>query len=153
MGEIRNTQYAIRNTQYVDDILVWASSGEELYERITTVLDRCKRHNVTISKVKFEMGSEVFFGGHDFAEGKISASPALVVGIEKFPRPTTVTKVKSLLGMANQLARFIPDLAHMSPMLRTLAKKNRTWHWDDKLETEFVNLKRFPVRWLVIQPV
>ena len=36
----------------VDDIIIWATTNEEMCSRINTVLERCKAHNITISRKK-----------------------------------------------------------------------------------------------------
>ena len=34
----------------VDDIIIWATTTEEMWSRINIVLERCKAHNITISR-------------------------------------------------------------------------------------------------------
>ena len=43
----------------VDDILIWAETEEELMERTRVILNRCKEHNITISRKKLELGTEL----------------------------------------------------------------------------------------------
>ena len=43
--------------------------------------------------------------------------------------------------MANQLAAFVPDLAHMSAGLWTLLKKGNAWVWEIEQEEEFNKIK------------
>ena len=47
----------------MDDILIEASSMEEMEERVRKVLQQAKLNNVTISKSKTQFGSSVKFGG------------------------------------------------------------------------------------------
>ena len=48
----------------VDDILIWAETEEELMERTRIILNRCIEHNITISRKKLELGTELGFAGH-----------------------------------------------------------------------------------------
>ena len=48
----------------VDDILIWAETEEKLMERTRIILNRCKEHNITISRKKLELGTELGFAGH-----------------------------------------------------------------------------------------
>ena len=43
----------------VDDILIWAETEEELMERTRVILN-----NITISRKKLELGTELGFAGH-----------------------------------------------------------------------------------------
>ena len=43
--------------------------------------------------------------------------------------PRYVKDIRSFLGLAQQLASFVPDLAHMTSMLRPLLKKDIAWTW------------------------
>ena len=45
----------------VDDILVRAETEEELMERTRIILNRCKEPNITISRKKLELGTELGF--------------------------------------------------------------------------------------------
>ena len=43
----------------VDDILIFAPSYEQLFKRIEAVLQRCQKHNITLSRKKIEIGESV----------------------------------------------------------------------------------------------
>ena len=60
----------------VDNTIIWASTEEQLEERVTTVLQRCTENNIT-SRKKFEMGNSIHFAGHIISDGGI--------------RPTTIS--------------------------------------------------------------
>ena len=49
----RHTDDALKNIKgvlkLVDDILVYATSYEQLFKRIEEVLERCSEHNITLS--------------------------------------------------------------------------------------------------------
>ena len=53
----------------MDDILVWAETEEELMERTRIIL---KEHNITISRKKLELGTELGFAGHIVSQNGIS---------------------------------------------------------------------------------
>lgn len=44
--------------------------------------------------------------------------------------PTNVKELKTLLGMVNYLAKFIPNLSNVSAPLRILEKRGVEWHWE-----------------------
>ena len=63
----RYSDFVIESCEFakkiVDNILIWAPSLEQLEKCITQILDRCATINVTISKKKFAIGTEIPFSG------------------------------------------------------------------------------------------
>ena len=59
----------------------------------------------------------------------IQPDPAKVASLRKFPTPSSVTELKSFLGLANQLGHFLPDLSHATKNMRLLLKKNVAFLW------------------------
>ena len=55
--------------------------------------------------------------------------------------PKNLQDLRSFLGLANQLAAFVIDLAHMSAGLRPLLKKGNAWVWEKEHEEEFNKIK------------
>ena len=55
--------------------------------------------------------------------------------------PQSVTELKGFLGLVNQLGHFLPDLAHMTAILRTLLKKNVAFVWLPEHQQEFDEVK------------
>ena len=65
----------------VDDILVWAETEEELMERTRIILNRCKEHNITISRLGF--------AGHIISQNDIRPDDDKYKAIKEFPAPKT----------------------------------------------------------------
>ena len=55
--------------------------------------------------------------------------------------PSNITELRRLLGMANQLGKFLPKLAQITQPLRSLLSKNCSWHWDTPQGEAFSQLK------------
>jgi hypothetical protein len=134
----------------VDDVLVWASSIEELCQRVRVVVERCKDLNIILSKKKFVMGEEINFAGFKVSSKGVSPDPAQIAALKEFPRPHDITGVRSFLGLANQLSGFVPDFAHMTRSLRGLTGKNATFIWLPDHEEEFQTIKRLMTSSMVI---
>ena len=125
----------------VDDILIWAETEEELMERTRIILNRCKEHNITISRKKLELGTELGFAGHIVSQSGIRPDDDKYKAIKEFHAPKNLKDLRSFLGLANQLVAFVTDLAHMSAGLRLLLKKGNTWVWEKEHEEEFSKVK------------
>ena len=57
------------------------------------------------------------------------------------PTPTSVTELRSFLGMAQYSVRFIPGFATISEPLRRLTKKDCKWRWTSAHEAAFQSIK------------
>ena len=69
------------------------------------------------------MGTELGFAGHIVSQNGIRLDDDKYKSIKEFPAPKNLKHLRSFLGLANQLAAFVPDLAQMSAGLRPLLKK------------------------------
>ena len=83
----------------VDDVIVWASSIEELSERVRIVARRCQELNIILSRKKFVMGEEIEFAGFVVNARGVSPDPAQIAALKEFPRPRDITGVRSFLGL------------------------------------------------------
>jgi hypothetical protein len=107
----------------VDDILCWGATMQELMTKLDTILFRCKAIGITLSIKKFKISKEVAFAGYVVKQGAIRPSPERAIALNEFPRPQNIHDLRSFLGLTQQLAGFITDLAPASEPLRHLFKK------------------------------
>jgi hypothetical protein len=121
----------------VDDILCWGTTMQELMTKLDTILLRCKAIGITLSIKKFKISKEVAFAGYVVKQGAIRPSPERAIALIEFPRLQNIYELRSFLGLAQQLAGFIPDLAHASEPLRHLLKKEKKWIWSLDLQDAF----------------
>ena len=109
----------------VDDILVYGENYNELLDRIKLVFERCQEWGITLSKDKYQFGSEVKFAGYIINEEGTKPDPKLTAAISEFPAPTDLTNLRSFMGLVNRFTDFAPDLKHaMVPLQGLLSKKN-----------------------------
>lgn len=110
---------------YLDDILVFSKNEQEHVEHLRQVLDilRQQKYYAKMSKCEF-MKAEVPFLGHLVSAAGVRVDPRKVEAIRDWPTPTTVTQVRSFLGLANYFRRFMQGYASMSAPLSDLTKKD-----------------------------
>ncbi|GJS32742.1 putative reverse transcriptase domain-containing protein, partial [Tanacetum coccineum] len=86
---------------FIDDILVFSKSKEEHEEHLRTVLQILRQEKIICPSFSAEFWlSKVAFLGHIVSAEGITMDPAKVEAITKWPRPTSVTEVRSFLGLA-----------------------------------------------------
>jgi hypothetical protein len=68
-------------------------------------------------------------------------TPTVFPKILQWPRPTTVTEVRQLLGMGSYYRKFIKDFSKLARPLVELTKKGRQFLWSEECENVFKKLK------------
>lgn len=103
----------------------------------------CVRKNITLNKSKCEFNkNSVEFFGYCFSAEGVSADPKKIDAIKSATAPQNAGELRSLLGLANYVSRFIPDFATIVAPLRTLTHQNTTWQLGKKEQSALKELKR-----------
>ena len=106
-----------------DDILIYATTEDELQQRLHACMQRLRACNLTLNKDKCQFNKRTIeFFGHVFTSSGVSPDPRKVEAIANASDPTNAQEVRSLLGLVTYCSRFIPDLATISAPLRELTK-------------------------------
>ena len=79
--------------------------------------------------------------GYDLSEDGLSKSKDKVKAIVAAPRPTTVTELKSFIGMVNYYSKFVNNLADKLSPLYNLLKKGVKFVWNQECESTFEKIK------------
>ena len=64
-----------------------------------------------------------------------------IAAIREWPTPTTVTQIRSFLGLAGFYRRFVRDFSSIAAPLHELTKKDVSFAWTDSQEVAFNTLK------------
>nr|GFC88863.1 putative reverse transcriptase domain-containing protein [Tanacetum cinerariifolium] len=75
------------------------------------------------------------------AEG-ITMDPAKDEAITKWPRPASVTEVRSFLGLAGYYRRFVDGFSRLALPLTKLMRKGEKFVWNEEREKRFEKLKQ-----------
>ena len=65
----------------------------------------------------------------EFSGDGITPDPKKIEDIINLQTPTSLSEVRSLLGMTNYCSRLIPDYATKTEPLRRFTHKDQTWEW------------------------
>ena len=127
---------------YIDDVIVFSSTFEEHLVRLAAVFDRLREANLKLkpSKCHFACASVNFLGFVVTAEGILPDSDK-IDAVKTFPAPTSVTEVRSFLGLCNYYRRFVKDFAKIASPLNRLTKKSVPFLWDESCQHAFQEMK------------
>nr|GEX58972.1 putative reverse transcriptase domain-containing protein [Tanacetum cinerariifolium] len=128
---------------FIDEILVFSKSKEEHEDHLRIVLQTLRQEKLyaKFSKCEFWLSSVAFLGHIVSAEG-ITMDPAKVEAITKWPRPTSVTEVRSFLGLAGYYRRFVEGFSRLALPLTKLMRKGEKFVWNEEREKSFEELKQ-----------
>ncbi|KAL5572587.1 hypothetical protein UlMin_022184 [Ulmus minor] len=128
---------------FIDDILIYSRSQEEHAEHLRMVLRTLVEHRLyaKFSKCAFWLQS-VQFLGHVISKDGLSVDPAKIEAVSEWAAPTSVTEIRSFLGLAGYYRRFVEGFSTLAAPLTALTKKDRKFEWSDKCEQSFQELKR-----------
>jgi hypothetical protein len=85
---------------------------------------------------------EVPFLGHIISEGGISIDPSKIEDVLNWNTPTSVSDIRSFLGLAGYYRRFIEGFSKMSKPMTKLLGKDKKFEWSAKCEASFQELKK-----------
>ena len=132
-----------KRRKIVDDTLLFGgNSFQEHLEQVRSVLERCRRHKMTMNPEKFEFGKrEVEFCGYIVGRAGIAANPRRVQAIQEFPKPENLTDLRSFMGLVNQLGEFSSEISAAAEQLRPLMKSKTVYQWLPEHDEAFGKVK------------
>lgn len=126
---------------FLDDIAFHTTKeGHDVV--VTKLLERLASYNITLNMDKCVYGmTSIIFLGHRLSAKGIEAAEDKLAAIKQFRTPNSAEEIRSFLGLANFLAKFISDLSTLSHPLRELTKHGVSFEWTQKHTNAFNELK------------
>jgi hypothetical protein len=128
---------------FIDDILIYSKSESDHEEHLRLVLQKLRDNELytKFSKCEFWI-DKVPFLGHIISKGGIAVDPAKVKKIMEWSVPTTVTEIRSFLGLEGYYRKFIEGFSKIAKPMTSLLEKGREFKWDEKCQDSFDQLKK-----------
>ena len=128
---------------FIDDILIYSKSREEHEQHLRSVLQTLREHQLygKFSKSEFWL-ERVAFLGHVVSRNGIEVDPQKIEAVKQWLRPTSVTEIRSFLGLAGYYRRFVENFSRISAPLTKLTQKNVKFQWSEACEKSFLELKQ-----------
>ena len=125
-----------------DNIIVHAPTEATHLLRLEACLKRLEEFNVTLNLAKCNfMQPKITFLANIYSHLGVQPSPDHATSIQSFKVPRNATELRSFLGLANFLRRFVPNMATIAAPLNSLTRKNVPWHWPDSAQQAFDRIK------------
>ncbi|WVZ76113.1 hypothetical protein U9M48_024115 [Paspalum notatum var. saurae] len=142
MNEVLRPFIGLFVVVYFDDIPIYSKSMHEHLEHLRAVFDalRAARLFGNIEKCIF-CTQRVAFLGYVVTPRGIEVDSSKIDAIREWPTPTTITRIRSFLGLAGFYRRFVPNFSSIAAPLHELTKKDAPFSWGDSQEVAFTTLK------------
>lgn len=136
LGGIKNT------IVYIDDVLIYAETAEQLRRATAQVLTALKENNLSVNSEKCEFEQEsLTFLGHRLSGTGLDIDGQKIKDIRGFRPPKSTSELRSFLGLASYVSGFIPRFADLTePMWR--ASRGKGFDWGEEQENSFQATKR-----------
>ncbi|KAL0536214.1 hypothetical protein IC582_025155 [Cucumis melo] len=128
---------------FIDDILIYSKTEAEHEEHLHIVLQTLRDNKlyVKFSKCEFWL-KQVSFLGHVVSKAGVSVDPAKIEAVTGWTRPSTVSEVRSFLGLTGYYRRFVENFSRIATPLTQLTRKGTPFVWSKACEDSFQNLKQ-----------
>ena len=123
---------------FIDDIMVYSKNEEEHKEHLRLVLEKLREHQLyaKFSKCEFWL-KEVGFLGHVISGEGIAVDPSKVQSVTEWLTPTSVSEIRSFLGLAGYYRRFIENFSKIAKPMTELLKKDTKFNLTEGCEPSF----------------
>ncbi|CAL2238354.1 unnamed protein product [Prunus armeniaca] len=113
---------------FIDDILVYSRTLEGHKKHLRLILKTLRR--------------KVDFLGHVISAEGIYMDPRKVEAVVNWVQPTSVTEIRSFLGLAGYYRRFVEGFSSIATPLTQLTRKDVKFEWTEECEQSFQELKK-----------
>ena len=135
---------------YLDDIIVFSRDWKEHLHCLWMVFLRLREANLWLGHKKCTLArTSVTFLGHLVSEKMLRTDLRLLESIWGIQPPTSVTQVRSFLGLLGYYRQFIKGFSKIAGPLNKLLEKNKPFVWTVECTKVYQELKDL----LLMEPV
>jgi hypothetical protein len=127
---------------FLDDILIYSKTEAEHEQHLRLVLGALRENQFydKLKKCAFWL-SKVAFLGHVINQQGIAVDPKNVAAVVEWKRPSSVSEIRSFLGLAGYYRRFVPNFSSIAKPLTRLLEKGVLFVWSSDCEVSYQALK------------
>ena len=128
---------------YIDDIIVFSSTLESHFRCLGLVLDRLRAAGLKLKPAKCKLlHHKVEFLGHIVSAQGVGVDPDKVAKVVSWATPTSLTQVRSFLGLCAYYRRFIKAFSSVAKPFFRLMEKGQEFYWSPACQEAFELLKK-----------
>ncbi|KAA0059819.1 pol protein [Cucumis melo var. makuwa] len=116
-----------------------AEHEEHLHQVLETL--RANKLYAKFSKCAFWL-KKINFLGHVVSSEGVSMDPTKIEAVTSWPQPSTVSEIRSFLGLADYYKRFVEDFSRIANPFTQLTRKGTPFVWSPACESSFQELKQ-----------
>ena len=106
-------------------------------------MKRCAEKNIILNEDKEKTClDKIIFHGYRTTKDDVKVNEGKVQAIRDIPAPTDVEGVNRLCGMAQYMAKFLPNLVATLESIRALTRKDTPFVWSKECEDAFSTSKK-----------
>lgn len=154
MNEVLFKFLGILVVVYLDNILIYSKDEASHAQHVKEVLERLKEFNLFCKLEKCEFNvTEVEFLRYQVKEGGFAITPSKVQAVLDWPIPSTRTRLRGFLGLANFCRKFIKNFSKIALPLTDLTLEAVPYKWNQQADDAFMALKHaFTTAPVLIRP-
>lgn len=124
------------------DVIIFASTIEELMQRCTDVLKRLREFGLKLKPSKCKIAVEsVHFLGHVISSKGLEMDPRRIERV-KFETPRNPSDVRSFYGLCSYIRKFIRNFAAIAKSLTPLMGRPSDFLWTNEAQLAFETLRK-----------
>ncbi|XP_019235260.1 PREDICTED: uncharacterized protein LOC109215615 [Nicotiana attenuata] len=127
---------------YFDDILIYSNNLDEHVEHLKQVFEVIRKQHLfaNLKKCTFCVDRVVFLGFVVSSKG-VEVDEEKIKAIKEWPKPNSVTEIRSFHGLASFYRRFVRDFSTIAAPLTEVVKKDKVFSWGKEQDNAFNLLK------------
>ena len=135
-----------RYVRCIDDGLLYDNDIESAFWHTFDHIKLCSENGIVFNKEKFKFARDtVDFAGFEVTPSGHRPAQHTIQAIRDFPTPTSITDIKSWLGLVQYVAYTFSQSRIMQPF-RSLTQKKQPFYWDSELDNLFKTSKEEIIR-------
>ncbi|KFQ64674.1 hypothetical protein N334_14325, partial [Pelecanus crispus] len=145
---------ALEHLQYIDDIIVWSNTAEEVFEKEEKTVQILLKAGFAIKQSKVKgPAQEIQFLGIKWQDGYCQIPMDVINKITGMSPPTSKKETQAFLGVAGFSRMHIPNYSLIvSPLYQVTWKKN-DFKWGPEQQQAFEQIKQEIVHAVALGPV
>jgi hypothetical protein len=133
---------------YLDDILVFSQTYEEMLQRLDMVFTRLREHGLGVNPSKCQFfRKEVKYLGHVVSAEGVATDPDKISAIVNWDTPTTAKELQSFMGLAGYYRRFVPGFSQIAAPLHRLTTTSTAKRKKKRKTREPADSRTFAEKW------